>query len=311
MFNVFIDGKEGTTGLQIYDRLERRDDINIITLSDDKRKDKAARKQCLNEADISFLCLPDDAAKEAATLVDNPKARIIDASTVHRTNPEWVYGLPELSKERRDKIANAKRLANPGCHATGFIALVAPLVKGGLVASDYPFVAHSISGYSGAGKKAIAQYEDDSRSVDLCSPREYALGLQHKHLPEMIKECGLSSAPIFNPFICDFYCGMCVTVPIHTRLMNKKYSVDDVRAYLAEYYASQNFIKVVEKENNPCFLAANKLAWTNDLNIYVTGNDEQILLASVYDNLGKGASGAAVQNMNIMLGLDETTSLLV
>jgi N-acetyl-gamma-glutamyl-phosphate reductase len=242
-------------------------------------------------------------------MVTNPNAKIIDASTVHRTNPDWVYGLPELSKQRREQIANAKRVANPGCHATGFITIVEPLVKGGLVAPDYPFVATSISGYSGAGKKAIAQYEDDSRSVDLCSPREYALGLKHKHLPEMINECGLKIAPIFTPYICDFYCGMCVTVPIHTRFMNKKYSLDDVRAYLAEYYASQNFIKVVEKDDNPCFLPANKLAWTNSLNIYVTGNDDQILIASVYDNLGKGASGAAVQNMNIMLGLDETTFL--
>jgi N-acetyl-gamma-glutamyl-phosphate reductase len=311
MFNVFIDGKEGTTGLQIYDRLERRDDVKIITLSDEKRKDVNARKECLNDADISFLCLPDAAAKEAAELVTNPKAKIIDASTAHRTNPDWVYGLPELSLERRQQIASTYRLANPGCHATGFITLVAPLVKGGLVAPDYPFVAHSISGYSGAGKKAIAMYEDKNRDISLSSPREYALGLSHKHLPEMVRECGLSSKPIFNPFICDFYVGMCVTVPIYTRLMNKKMTVKQVRQYFSEYYAGQNFIKVVAEEDIPDFLPANKLAWTNKLNIYVTGNDEQILLASVFDNLGKGASGAAVQNMNIMLGLDETTWLKV
>jgi N-acetyl-gamma-glutamyl-phosphate reductase len=310
MFNVFIDGKEGTTGLQIYDRLARRDDVNIITLPEDKRKDVIERKACLNEADISFLCLPDDAAKIAVSLVDNPKAKIIDASTAHRTNPDWVYGLPELSQKRRQEIAASNRVANPGCHATGFITLVAPLVSGGLVSPDYPFVAHSISGYSGAGKKAIAEYESKTRDIELGSPREYALGLTHKHLPEMVRECNLAAKPIFNPFICDFYCGMCVTVPLYTRLMNKKYTVNDVREYFSEYYAGQNFIKVIDEENIPKYLPANKLAWTNNLNIYVTGNDEQILLASVFDNLGKGASGAAVQNMNIMLGLDEKTWLL-
>ena len=310
MINVFIDGKEGTTGLQIYDRLEKRADVKIITLSEELRKDVNARKECLNSADVSFLCLPDAAAIEAVALVDNPKAKIIDASTAHRTNPEWVYGLPELSDERREQIANAKRVANPGCHATGFITLVAPLVKAGIVSADYPFVAHSISGYSGAGKKAIAQYESADRDISLSSPREYALGLTHKHLPEMVRECGLEHKPIFNPFICDYYCGMCVTVPVYASLLNKKYKVNDIRQFFAEYYARQNFIKVVESDKIPQFLAANSLADTNNLNIYVTGSDEQILLASVFDNLGKGASGAAVQNMNIMFGLDETTSLI-
>lgn len=310
MINVFIDGKEGTTGLQIYDRLEKRADVKIITLSEELRKDVNARKECLNSADVSFLCLPDAAAIEAVALVDNPKAKIIDASTAHRTNPEWVYGLPEISDERREQIANAKRVANPGCHATGFITLVAPLVKAGIVSADYPFVAHSISGYSGAGKKAIAQYESADRDISLSSPREYALGLTHKHLPEMVRECGLEHKPIFNPFICDYYCGMCVTVPVYASLLNKKYKVNDVRQFFAEYYARQNFIKVVESNKIPQFLAANSLADTNSLNIYVTGSDEQILLASVFDNLGKGASGAAVQNMNIMFGLDETTSLI-
>lgn len=310
MINVFIDGKEGTTGLQIYDRLEKRADVKIITLSEELRKDVNARKECLNSADVSFLCLPDAAAIEAVALVDNPKAKIIDASTAHRTNPEWVYGLPELSDERREQIVNAKRVANPGCHATGFITLVAPLVKAGIVSADYPFVAHSISGYSGAGKKAIAQYESADRDISLSSPREYALGLTHKHLPEMVRECGLEHKPIFNPFICDYYCGMCVTVPVYASLLNKKYKVNDVREFFAEYYARQNFIKVVESDKIPQFLAANSLADTNNLNIYVTGSDEQILLASVFDNLGKGASGAAVQNMNIMFGLDETTSLI-
>ena len=310
MINVFIDGKEGTTGLQIYDRLQKRSDVKIITLSDEMRKDVEARRECLNSADVSFLCLPDEAAKEAVALVTNPNAKIIDASTAHRTNPDWVYGLPEISAERRESIAKTKRLANPGCYATGFISLVAPLVKAGIVGTDYPFVVRAVSGYSGAGKKAIAQYESVDRDISLSSPREYGLGLTHKHLPEMVRECGLSFKPIFNPYICDYYCGMCVSVPLYTRLMTKKMSVNDVRGFLKEYYVRQNFIKVVDNDNIPQFLNANKLAYSNQLNIYVTGNEEQILLASVFDNLGKGASGAAVQNMNIMFGLDERTSLV-
>lgn len=310
MIKVFIDGKEGTTGLQIYDRLEKRDDVEIISLPEELRKDINSRKECLNSADVSFLCLPDAAAKEAAELVENSKAKIIDASTAHRTNSEWIYGLPELSSKRREQIKNSRRVANPGCHATGFISLVAPLVKFGIVSNDYPFVAHSISGYSGAGKKAIAQYESGDRDISLSSPREYALGMTHKHLPEMVRECGLAYKPIFNPFICDFYCGMCVTVPVYTRLMAKKYSVNDLRRFFAEYYVRQNFVKVVDCDDIPQFLAANALAGTNMLDIYVSGNDEQILLAAVFDNLGKGASGAAVQNMNIMFGLDETKSLI-
>lgn len=310
MIKVFIDGKEGTTGLQIYDRLEKRDDVKLITLPEHLRKDTEARRECLNSADVSFLCLPDSAAIEAVSLVDNPNARIIDASTAHRTNPDWVYGLPEISAERRKSISTAKRVANPGCYATGFISLVAPLVKGGIVGSDYQFVCHAVSGYSGAGKKAIAQYEDENRDIALSSPREYALSLNHKHIPEMLRECGLSVKPIFNPYICDFYCGMSVTVPVFTRSLSKKYSVKDVYDYFAQYYARQNFIKLVNLDNIPQFLPANMLACTNYLNIYVTGNDEQILLTSVFDNLGKGASGAAVQNMNIMFGLDETTSLI-
>ena len=310
MIKVFIDGKEGTTGLQIYGRLEKRDDIQLITLPEELRKDVKARKECLNSADVSFLCLPDASAIEAVSLVENPNARIIDASTAHRTNPEWVYGLPEISPERRESIKGANRVANPGCYATGFISLVAPLVKGGLVERDYPFVCHAVSGYSGAGKKAISQYEDDKRDIALSSPREYALGLTHKHIPEMVRECGLSNKPIFNPYICDYYCGMCVSVPLFTRLMTKKYSVNDVLEFFTQYYARQNFIKVVKVDDIPQFLPANMLADTNNLNIYVTGNEEQILLASVFDNLGKGASGAAVQNMNIMFGLDERTSLV-
>lgn len=310
MIKVFIDGKEGTTGLQIYDRLGKRDDIDLITLPEELRKDIDARKECLNGADVCFLCLPDVAATEAVGLVTNPKTKIIDASTAHRTDPGWIYGLPELSDKRRAEIANSKRIANPGCYATGFITLVAPLVKAGLVDSCYPFVAHAVSGYSGAGKKVIAQYESRDRDIALSAPREYALSLSHKHLPEMVRECGLSQKPIFNPYICDYYCGMCVTVPVFARLMRKKCTVNDVRAFFAEYYARQNFIEIVNGDKIPQFLPANELAGTNMLKIYVAGNDEQILLASVFDNLGKGASGAAVQNMNLAFGIDERTSLI-
>jgi len=311
MYNIFIDGKEGTTGLQIFDRLGKRSDVNIITLPEELRKDKNARRDCLNSADVAFLCLPDEAAKESVSLIDvNNKVKVIDASTAHRTNSDWVYGLPELSGKRREQIANAKRVANPGCHATGFISTVAPLVKAGIIPADYPFVAHSITGYSGAGKKTIAVYQAEDREAALSSPRQYAITLNHKHLPEMVNECGLSQKPIFNPIICDFYCGMCVTVPLYTRLLNKKYSVQDLRKFLTEYYQGSNFISVATEEDTPAFIPANELSGTNNLKIYLSGNEDRIFLASVFDNLGKGASGAAVQNMNIMLGLDETVSLI-
>lgn len=309
MINVFIDGKEGTTGLQIYDRLQKRGDVKIISLSEELRKDPKARKECLNGADVSFLCLPDAAAKEAAEMVVNPAAKIIDASTAHRTDPAWVYGFAELSQKRREEIANCSRLANPGCHATGFISIVAPLVKGKVVPADYPFVAHSVTGYSGAGKKTIAVYESEGRDKELDSPRQYAITLEHKHLPEMQRECGLTYKPIFNPIICDFYSGMCVTVPIYSRLMDRKLGVDGVRKYFEEYYAGQNFVKVASAEQTPQFIPANKNTGTNYLTIYISGNGDRIFIASVFDNLGKGASGAAVQNMNIMFGLDERTSL--
>lgn len=310
MYNIFIDGREGTTGLQIYDRLSARDDLNILVLPEEKRKDVEARRECLNSADICFLCLPDSAAREAVSLIENPAVRVIDASTAHRTAEGWVYGLPEIEKGRRELIAAAKRVANPGCHATGFITLVAPLVKSGIADADYPFVAHSVTGYSGGGKKMIAQYEAEDRDIALGSPRQYGLTLAHKHIPEMVKECGLTHAPIFNPIVSDFYCGMCVTVPLYKNLLLKKMGVDDIRTFFAEYYATQNFVKVADKESIPAYLAANELAGENYLKIYVSGNDDIINLACVFDNLGKGASGAAVQNMNIMLGIDETYSLV-
>ena len=308
MYKIFIDGKEGTTGLKIFERMAKRSDVHVETLPEELRKDAAARKECINRADIVFLCLPDAAAREAVSLVENDAVRIIDASTAHRTSPDWAYGFPELSAKHREKIIRSNRVAVPGCHASGFISLVYPLVAGGFVEKDYPFVCHSVTGYSGGGKKMIAEYEAEGRAEEYDSPRQYGLSQNHKHLPEMQFVCGLEHKPIFNPIVSDFYSGMCVTVPIYTRLMKKKVGVEGLKRYFTEYYASHNFIKVAQETKN--YLPANTLVGTNNLEIYIDGNEERIVLASVFDNLGKGASGAAVQCMNIMLGLDERTSLI-
>ena len=307
MVKVFSDGKEGTTGLKIFERLGRRSDLELITLPEELRKDAGARKECIDSADIVFLCLPDAAAIEAVSLCGNEKVRIIDASTAHRTDPAWAYGFPELSRAHREKIENSKRVAVPGCHASGFISLVYPLIAGGIVSPDYPFICHSVTGYSGGGKKMIAEYEAEGRSAELDSPRQYGLSQKHKHLPEMQKICGLEYAPVFNPIVSDYYSGMCVTVPLHVRLMAKKMNANQLKEYFTEYYASHNFIKTVQESKS--YLPANPLVGTNRMEIYVDGNDERIVLASVFDNLGKGASGAAVQCMNLMLGMDERTSL--
>ena len=307
MYNIFIDGKEGTTGLQIYDRLAARSDINLITLPEELRKDRDARRECLNRADISFLCLPDAAAVEAVSLVENERSRIIDASTAHRTSPGWVYGFAELSAKKRAEIAAADRVANPGCYATGFISLVAPLVAGGIASPEYPFVCHALSGYSGAGKKGIAQYLSPERDRELDSPRHYALGQRHKHLPEMVAQCALSHKPIFNPYICDYYSGMSVSVPLYAGLLEKKLTVKELRDVYREQYADAYFVHVGEETDG--YIAANPFNGTNHMEITVAGNDEQILLCARFDNLGKGASGAAVQNMNLMLGLEETAYL--
>lgn len=309
---VFIDGSAGTTGLQIYERMGKRDDIELITLSDEKRKDTEARREAINSSDITFLCLPDAAAVEAVSLAGD-KVRIIDASTAHRTNPAWAYGFPELSAEHRAAIASSNRVANPGCYASGFISLIYPLVKAGVIPADFPIICHAVSGYSGAGKKMINVIESDDKTFEMNSPRQYALGQSHKHLPEMQKVCGLEYKPMFNPIVDDYYAGMVVTVPIIARTLPKKYTPADIREILAAHYEGQRFVKVMElggTETLPDgFLAANTLTGTNDMQLFVCGNDEQILLCSRLDNLGKGASGAAVQNMNIMLGLDEGLGL--
>lgn len=313
MTKVFIDGKEGTTGLQIFDRLPKRNDIEILLIDEEKRKDINERKRLINESDITFLCLPDAASREAVTLVENPNTRIIDASTAHRTNPDWDYGFAELSKAHREAIANSKRVANPGCYASGFISLVYPLVQAGVLPADYPVISHAVSGYSGGGKKLIAQVEDENKAKALCSPRQYALTQSHKHIPEMQKICGLQFEPMFNPIVDDYYAGMVVSVPLITRTLPKKYTPADIHAILSEHYAGQRFVKVMElggTETLPDgFLSANDLEGTNDMQLFVFGNDDRILLCSRLDNLGKGASGAAVQNMNIMLGIDEATGL--
>ena len=308
MVNVFIDGKEGTTGLKIFERLGDRQDICIHTLPEEFRKDADARREQINAADIVFLCLPDTAAKESVSLCENNSVKIIDASTAHRTNPEWAYGFPELSLAHRKKVESSKRVAVPGCHASGFISLVYPLIAGGIVSPEYPFVCHSVTGYSGGGKKMISEYEDENRSTELDAPRQYGITQKHKHLPEMKAVCGLQFEPIFNPIVADYYSGMCVTVPLYGRLLAKKMSVNDIKSYFTEYYASSNFVDVSQEDT--AYLSANILSGTNKMRLFVGGNDERIVLSSVFDNLGKGASGAAVQCMNIMLGLDERTGLL-
>lgn len=312
-FKVFIDGKAGTTGLKIYERLGSRDDIEILLIDEDKRKDVSERARLINSADIVFLCLPDDAAREAVSLCTNPEARIIDASTAHRTADGWDYGFPELSERHRENIRKSKRVANPGCYASGFISLVYPLVQAGVLPEDYPLTCHAVSGYSGAGNKMINVIESDAKTKEMYSPRQYALGQKHKHQPEMQIISGLKYPPMFNPIVDDYFSGMVVSVPLVTRCLTKKYTPAEIHEILTAHYAGQHFVKVMELGGNETlpdgFLAANTLADTNDMQIFVFGNDEQILLCSRFDNLGKGASGAAVQCMNIMLGIDEACGL--
>lgn len=307
---IYIDGKEGTTGLQIYDRLARREDIELLLIAEDKRKETAERKKLMNEADLVFLCLPDDAAVEAAGMVENPNTKVIDASTAHRTAEGWIYGFPELGAAQREAIRTAKRVANPGCYATGFISLVAPLVRLGLLPSNAALAVHAVSGYTGGGKKAIAEYEAEERQKELVSPRHYAVTLSHKHIPEMVKVCGLERKPVFTPMICDFPQGMVVTIPLYLDMLNGQQTLETLRAAYNSFYTGERFVTVRPPEAPACgFIGSNNLAGTNDLQIFVCGSEEQVMLAARLDNLGKGASGTAVQNMNLMLGFPEETSL--
>lgn len=307
MIKVFIDGSAGTTGLRIREMLGKREDISLIALPEQLRKDVAARRDAINGADAVFLCLPDDAAREAVGLVENKNTVVIDASTAHRTSPGWAYGFPELSAEHRAAIVNGKRIANPGCYASGFLALVYPLVAAGVLPKDYPLVCHAVSGYSGAGKKGIAEYEAENRPESYDTPRLYALTLSHKHLPEMQAVCGLTRTPVFNPYVCDYYCGMTVNVPLFSDLLAKKVSVADVKELLRAHYAGAHFVTLGEEPSG--YVSANTLNGTNRMELLVNGNERQILLTARFDNLGKGASGAAIQNMNLALGLDECLSL--
>ncbi len=305
---VYIDGQAGTTGLQLRHKLERHDGVELLLISEEKRKDAAERKRLMNSAEVVFLCLPDDAAKEAVKLVENPNTCIIDASTAHRTHPDWAYGFPELSAAHREKIAQSRRIANPGCHATGFIAAVYPLIAMGVIGKDYPLTAHSLTGYSGGGKAMIAEYEAAERPFTFDSPRQYGLGQQHKHLPEMQHVTGIDAPPVFMPIVCDFYSGMATCVPLISALFRKKISKAALLGMLAEYYDGAGLVGIGQGESG--FLPANPLRDSNRLELYLEGNDERMTLVSVFDNLGKGASGAAVQNMNIVLGLEETTGLV-
>ena len=310
MKKVFIDGKAGTTGLRIYERLADRDDVTLVLLSDEERKDTEARRRALNGCDIAFLCLPDDAAREAVSLIDNPDVVVIDASTAHRTESGWSYGFPELSSEFEQKLRCSKRIANPGCHASGFIALVYPLVEAGILPTDALLSCHSITGYSGGGKKMIADYESDERDALLDYPRQYGIGQGHKHLKEMKHVTGLDNAPVFSPIVSDFYSGMEVTVPLFAKNLNEGYTVEDVKETLQKKY-NGNIVKYVDCADDEGFLSAGKLAGKDSMIVTVYGNEDRFILVALYDNLGKGASGAAVECMNIVMGEEPEKGLVI
>lgn len=309
---VFIDGSEGTTGLRIHERFQNRDDIELLKIDPELRKDPSARKKLINSADIVFLCLPDVAAKESVSLVENDDVVIIDTSTAHRTEPGWAYGFPELSEEHKNAIIKGKRIAVPGCYASGFISLVYPLVAEGILPKDYPVSSFAISGYSGAGKKTIAVYESENRPEELSSGREYALTQNHKHLKEMQKITGLERTPLFSPIIDDYYSGMVVSLPVYTDLLAKKMSPEELLAFYAKYYEGQKFIKVAAADDEVAasgFIAGNGLSGWDGLKIYVTGNEDRMVISSQFDNLGKGASGAAIECMNLVLGCQSDKGL--
>ncbi len=305
MTKVFIDGSAGTTGLRIFDRLKDRADIKLITLSDDLRKDINARKDALNNCDIAFLCLPDKAAIEAVSLIENENVAVIDTSTAHRVLDGWTYGFPELL-DSYDVVRNSKRIANPGCHASGFNALVAPLTKAGVLKKDVNLSCFSLTGYSGGGKQMIADYENDQRDILLDAPRMYGLTQSHKHIPEMVKLCDLKNTPAFCPVVSDYYAGMQVTVPIFKSDLNG--TINDIKDVYRLVYTGK-LVHFDETADESGFMSANAFNLRDDMQITVCGNDDRILLVSRFDNLGKGASGSAIQNMNILLSVDETTGL--
>ena len=306
---IYIDGKEGTTGLQIYERLGGRDDIELLLIDEDKRKDVQARKDLLNAADLVFLCLPDAAAVEAVGLIENNRTRVIDASTAHRTKSGWVYGFPELYQKPEQTIGAARFVANPGCHATGFLASAAPLTALNVLPRDYPVTCFSLTGYSGGGKQMIAQYEAGEKPEELFSPRIYGTNLRHKHLPEMQKVAGLDKPPIFVPVVDDYYKGMATTVMLYNDYLRGQPTAEEICHILSAYYAGQPLVKVAPYQANPPMLASNTFAGKDTLEITVCGHNDQTFITARFDNLGKGASGAAVQNMNLMLGFEPVKGL--
>ena len=317
MKKIFVDGSEGTTGLVIHERLKAYDNVEILKIDPAKRKDPEEKKKFLNEADIVFLCLPDAAAKASVALIDNDSTKVIDASTAHRTDDDWAYGIPELSDAHREKIAGATRVANPGCHASAVAIALYPLVKEGIIAEDYPLSIHSLTGYSGGGKSLIAKYEDSSEKNPYHrGPRHYALGLTHKHVPEMVHQCGLAEAPVFTPIVGNFYKGLVASIPLKSSHMKQKMTGRELVQFYSDYYKDSYFVRC-----NPfggddyLFDGAFDVSGTNDSNfadLFVFGDDASgnLMIMCRIDNLGKGASGAAIQNMNIMLGLDEWTNLI-
>ena len=307
---VYIDGKEGTTGLQIYERLQIRDDFELLLIDEDKRKDVDERKKLINVADITFLCLPDAAAKEAVGLVENPKSRIIDASTAHRISPGWAYGLSELSDAHKNAIVNTKFTANPGCHATGFVVSAYPLVAAGVIPKEMPLTVFSLTGYSGGGKKMIAEYESENKPELYNSPRVYGLNLKHKHIPEMKEICGLAIPPVFCPIVDDFYKGMAVTLMLQNSMLKGHPTAQNVWEVLSRHYEGKKLVKVHPFGYEESMIAAGTMAGKDSLEIIVNGHEDQTIVTALFDNLGKGASGAAVQNMNLMLGFEETTGLI-
>ena len=306
---VYIDGQEGTTGLEIHQRLSARDDIELLSIEPEKRKDVDERRRLINEADLVFLCLPDAAAVEAVGLIENSHTRVIDASTAHRTASGWVYGFPELYKDPAQTIGAARFVANPGCHATGFLAAAAPLAALNVLPKDYPLTCFSLTGYSGGGKKMIAEYEGAGKGEGLFSPRIYGTTLRHKHLAEMQKVAGLDTPPVFCPVVDDYYRGMATTIQLHNRYLRGQPTARELALILAAYYAGQSLVTVAPYTDEPASLAANALAGTDRLELTVSGHEGQTIVTARFDNLGKGASGAAVQNMNLMLGLEPLKGL--
>ena len=310
MKKIFIDGKAGTTGLRIYERLSDRKDVSLILLSDEERKDPTARKNALNSCDIAFLCLPDDAARESVSMIENPEVVVIDASTAHRTEAGWSYGFPELSEELENGIYKSKRIAVPGCHASGFIALVYPLVKAGIISPDALLSCHSVTGYSGGGKKMIADYDDSERCELLDYPRQYGITQQHKHLKEMKYITGIENAPVFSPIVSDFYSGMEVTVPMFAKNLNEGFTIEDVKnAYRSTY--TGKIVTYKDSVDDGGFLSAGILSGKDTMTVTVCGNEERFVLVALYDNLGKGASGAAVECMNMVMGVAPETGLVI